>query len=519
MTIWHLPALSFVWPGHVDPLFVFPGFSLHPGQKVGLIGPNGAGKTTLLRWLQGQLDVPSPLRSQQWMVVPQELTRLADTPLRQALMAQHALGPVYDFLCAQEAAGISEPEAYADAIATFAEADGYTLVAQLEEWVVRMGFPIDALERSAASFSGGEQRLLMLTAALGLGPDILLLDEPSNYLDEPALLRLSQALQAYRGSVVMVSHDRWLLDQVCTDIWALAQGQWRAWPGNYSVYAQAVAAEHQDRVRQKVRLEKEISHLEGVARSYEGWGNAREKGKTAAADSGFEGARAARLQKRALVARRRVEDRIERLQAAKPWIEKEYASAFAAIQVPDGTCLTVSELKLPGLAPFSFQIAWGSRWHISGSNGSGKTTLLRTLLGELPLQGEIYWGKPRKIGYLPQRLPVCRERPCDIFPQAQWEQARTLLGTFKVSGETFLRPMPQLSEGQQRKVHLVRLILASPNILILDEPTTHLDMPTLEKLTDMLSQFNGTLLLVSHDAYLAEVLATEELRLSAPDAA
>jgi ATPase subunit of ABC transporter with duplicated ATPase domains len=344
------------------------------------------------------------------------------------------------------------------------------------------------------------------------------LDEPSNYLEEPALLRLAQALQAYRGCVVMVSHDRWLLDQVCTDIWALAQGQWRAWPGNYSIYAQAVAAEHQDRVRQKVRLEKEIIHLEGVARSYEGWGNAREKGKTAAADSGFEGARAARLQKRALVARRRVEDRIERLQAAKPWIEKEYASAFAAVQVPDGTCLTVSELQLPGLAPFSFQIAWGSRWHIRGSNGSGKTTLLRTLLGELPLPGEIYWGKPRKIGYLPQRLPLCRERPCDLFSQAQWEQARTLLGTFKVSGETFVRPMPQLSEGQQRKVHLVRLILASPNILILDEPTTHLDMPTLEKLTDMLSQFQGTLLLVTHDAFLAEALEAEELCLSAPDA-
>ena len=518
MAIWHLPAFDFTWPGQSDPLFTFPGAALHAGQKIGLIGPNGAGKTTLLRWLQSQLAIPSPLRPEQWLAVPQELTHLADIPLRQALLAQHPLGAVYDFLCVQEAADIPEPEAYAEAVAAFAEAEGYTLLAQLEEGVVRMGFPSAALECSAASFSGGEQRLLMLTAALGLAPDLLLLDEPSNYLDAPALARLAQALGSYRGVVLMVSHDRWLLDQVCTDIWALAQGQWRAWPGNYSAYAAAAAAEHQDRVRQKARLEKEIGQLEGVARSYEGWGNARERTKTAAADSGFESARAARLQKRALVARRRVEDRIERLQAAKPWVEKAYASAFAAVQVPEGTCLTVSELQLPGQPPLSFQITWGARWHVQGANGSGKTTLLRSLLGELALPGAIAWGRPRNIGYLPQRLPVCLDRPCDLFSQAQCEQARTLLGAFKVSGEAFVRPMSQLSEGQQRKVYWVQQMLPAPNILILDEPTTHLDMPTLEKITEMLLQFQGTLLLVTHDAYLAKVLEAEPLCLSARDA-
>ena len=515
--------LGFRYEAAVTPLFTGVNFTLYAGDKAALLGHNGAGKTTLLELLTGDLKTTDGtiICSGRTVLVRQEESLSGSGTVLEALLESRPdLLALHQEIQTLELSGLAEPLRYADAVAEFAERGGYELVQRLEAELSALGFAEGTLERTAASLSGGERRLLRLVSAFLQAADLLILDEPTNYLDETATAFLIEKINTFSGACLVVSHDRWFLDQTVAKVLELEHRQVTIYSGNYTVFRSTKDTVFRQKLRQKEKLETEISKLQTIERTYKTWGERREKEKSGAYDKGFIGARAARLRKRAILAKERRHSRIEDLQEAKPWVDKHYALMFEEPEVPTGTCLVVRGLEygygetkiLDGV---SLTVEWGERVALRGANGSGKSTLLKLLLGELePYAGEVLWSKGVNTGYLPQLQTLSAKTPAALFLDDEAQRARTMLGALQVKGDAFYQPLESLSEGQKRKVALVRLILSNPNVLVLDEPTTHLDYESVEMLESALEDYPGTLLLVTHDVYLRGRIAERELNLS-----
>jgi ATPase subunit of ABC transporter with duplicated ATPase domains len=533
MLLLQTQGLSYRYPKALEPLFYDVNFTLYSGDKVALLGHNGSGKTTLLNLLTNALtpDEGTIIRSGSILTVRQEDSLETNQTLREALLHPGLL-ELYQKMTAMEKAGLPDPLEYASFVHTFTEQGGFTQLQKIEEDITELGFSPASLNESVMNFSGGERRLLKLVSALLQTPDVLILDEPTNYLDERATNYLTRGLKMFSGACLIVSHDRWFLDQTVTKVLELEHRKVTEYTGNFSVFRSTKEAVFKQKVRQKEKLETEISKLQEVERSYKVWGGRKEKEKSGAYDKGFIGARAARLQKRAVIAKERIRGNIETLERERPWIDKHYDIAFEDVNVPTGTCLVVQNVSFKYaeseeqnfrlqpfiLADFSLTLEWGERLALRGDNGSGKSTLIKLLLAELqPQHGNILWSKGLKLGYLPQlwQAPSV-STAAELFSKEEAQQARTMLGSLHVKGELFYAPLESLSEGQKRKVSLVRLILSNPNVLILDEPTTHLDYESVEMLEAALAEYQGTLILVTHDKYLLERLTEREVWLQKP---
>jgi ATP-binding cassette, subfamily F, member 3 len=528
MLLLQVQNLSFRYPTAREPLFQDVNFALYSGDKAALLGHNGSGKTSLLNLLIGDLtpDEGTVIRSGSMLVVRQDDRLETTQTLREALL-NPALLESYQKMTAMEKAGLPEPLEYANLVHTFTEQGGFAQLQKIEEDTSALGFSPEALNESVMNLSGGQRRLLGLASALVQAPDVLILDEPTNYLDERATNYLIKQLEMFSGACLIVSHDRWFLDQTVSKVLELEHRKVTEYTGNFSVFRNTKEAAFKQKVRQKEKLEGEISKLQEVERSYKTWGGRKEKEKSGAYDKGFIGARAARLQKRAVIAKERIRNNIETLEREKPWIDKHYDITFPDVNVPTGTCLVVQNVSFGYtsadeqrqdtlvLADFSLTLEWGERLALRGNNGSGKSTLIKLLLGGLqPERGNILWSKGLKLGYLPQLWqPLNVSTASELFSKEEMQGARTVLGSLHVKGELFYVPLESLSEGQKRKVSLVRLILSNPNVLILDEPTTHLDYESVEMLETALAKYEGTLILVSHDKYLQERLTEREVRL------
>jgi ATP-binding cassette subfamily F protein 3 len=509
--------------GQPEPLLVEANWELMTGQKVGLLGANGTGKTSLLLAIGGSLEAESGTLERHYknlFVLEQEDKAKGEMPATEYLLTADAgLLEQYRGLKQMEAQGLPDPLAYADASQVFLESGGYERLGQIDRVAVQFGFDPAALERPVQRFSGGERRLLRLASGFVRHYDLYLLDEPTNYLDTSASERLVAALTKTEATLLMVSHDRWFLDQVAGYILELDRKALRLFAGNYSVFAATKAQELAEAMRKKEKLEREIEQLKKIERNYKTWGKDREADKyrptEGKKDKGYIGTKAAKLQGRAVQAKERMAGRIEQLQEERPWVEKQYRVVLEPAAPRQGWSLLVQGLSHTWgervLWPeLSFRLDWGERVLLSGENGSGKSTLLKLLLGQLPVQrGQITWASRGRIGYLPQlsegfgsALEVQQ-----LFAREEYLEAQNLLGRFKVKGEAFSRSLDSLSEGQKRKVALVRLMLDKPNMLILDEPTTHLDYQSVELLEQMLLGWNGTVLFTSHDRYLSNRVA------------
>jgi ATPase subunit of ABC transporter with duplicated ATPase domains len=525
MLLLQVQNLSFRYPNALESLFQNVNFTLYSGDKVALLGHNGSGKTTLLNLLTNDLtpDEGTVIRSGSVLIIKQDDRLETTQTLREALL-NPALLESYRTITEMEKADLPEPLEYANLVHTFTEQGGFEHLQKIEEDITSLGFSPESLNEFVMNFSGGERRLLKLASVFLQAPNILILDEPTNYLDERATNYLIKRLETFSGACLIVSHDRWFLDQSVSKVLELEHRTVTEYTGNFSVFRNTKETIFKQNVRQKEKLESEISKLKEVERSYRVWGGRKEKEKSGAADKGFIGARAARLQKRAVIAKERIRDNIETLEREKPWIDKHYDISFEEVSVPTGTCLVVCDLSFGYveneqsaaiLENFSLTLEWGERLALRGNNGSGKSTLIKLLLGELqPRRGNILWSKGLKLGYLPQLWqPPDVLTAAELFSKEEAQGARTMLGSLHVKGELFYAPLESLSEGQKRKVTLVRLILSNPNVLILDEPTTHLDYESVEMLEAALAEYKGTLILVSHDKYLQERLTEREVRL------
>ncbi|HKX16992.1 MAG TPA: ABC-F family ATP-binding cassette domain-containing protein, partial [bacterium] len=485
--------------------------AIEPGQKVGLVGRNGAGKTTLLRIIAG-LESPddgqvafAPGAAAGYLPQLPEVDE-SRTLWEEAASAFAATRSAERRM--QEAEHrLALPEVHGDAAAlagaleeygrlreTFERGGGFTYEAEIRRTLAGLGFREEQWDRPLASMSGGQRARGALARLLLTAPDLLLLDEPTNHLDLDALEWLQTFLQGFRGAVLVVSHDRYLLDAVTARTFELDAGRVEDYPGAYTAY---VAEREARRTRQQELFERqreEIAALEEYIRR----NRAGQKSRQAKS-------REKRLEKMVrLEAPRVVRGPAFRLDAPRrgPQVVVRLRNL--------GKCYGDTAV----LFGVSLEIRRGEKVGVIGPNGAGKTTLLRIIAGlEPPTAGLAKLGPGVRVGYFAQHAEGTLAPEQTVLDTVLGdramspEQVRRVLGRFLFSGETVYKRVGDLSGGERRRVALARLVLDRPDLLLLDEPTTHFDLPSLDALEQALAGFEGAMLLASHDRYLLDHVA------------
>ncbi len=500
---------------------LFNGLSLtiHPGERIGLIGDNGAGKTTLLRMLVGQVlpdagtvavgrDVRIGYLTQDPVFDP------ANSVIDEAELAfahLHRLAHRLRELEHAMADLAGEPldkvlRQYQSVQHEFDLAGGYAWRHRLEATLLGVGLERTSWEQNVQTLSGGQRSRLALARLLFGEPDLLLLDEPTNHLDLDAIEWLENYLLGFRGAVILISHDRFLLDRLATRIVWLSNLKLESFPGNYSAFIEQRRLREltqQRRYEQQQKfIEKQqefIRRFGAGQRSREARGRATRLERFLSSDAVVKRVAARKRIGLSLETDRRAGDQVLRV--------RELAKSYG-------------ENRL--WANVSFSIRRGERVGLIGPNGSGKTTLLRVLLGEQEADaGQIRWGANLKIGYYDQRLDdfdpdntvIDEVRGGGTMPE---QELRDLLAMLLFRGEDVNKPVALLSGGERARVRLAQLLLEKPNVLLMDEPTNHLDIASREALEEALNGFAGTILCVSHDRYFLEKTVGRMLVLRPP---
>ena len=491
---------------------VFSDVSVDVGEqaRIGLVGANGSGKTSLLRLLMGELEpdsgsvsTASSLRVAYVSQLPSQ--EVSGTLRDEALEAFAGLFELEAELAAsalaiQQQTGSARRRAesrYSERLAEYESLGGYDWQTQMERVARGVGLPAETLDTPAAVASGGQRTRAALAKALLADPDLLALDEPTNYLDFDGLTWLEDFLSGFRYAVLVVSHDRYFLDKVCTEIWEMEGGRLQRFPGNYSKYrelkAAAVVRQQKEFERQQEFIEKEeyfIQRYKAGQRSREARGRETRL------------ARLGRLE----APRRERTISIGSSGASRTGHVVLSLRGLSAGYSENGRKKTL--LRTPDI-----DIERGARTAIVGANGIGKTTLIRTILGEIaPLEGTVSLGHNVRTGYLHQGtwdLPDDKT-VLEAFLEVRnvpIGDARDYLARFLFQGEEVFKQVATLSGGERTRLSLARLLTTNPNVLVLDEPTTHLDIPSREALEDTLNAYDGALLFVSHDRHFIGLMA------------
>jgi ATP-binding cassette, subfamily F, member 3 len=494
-----------------------------PGARLGLVGGNGAGKSTLLRILAGVEEVDggevTRRRGASVAYLPQHVEGDGRTPLEVVRAARPELAEVRkDLEDCETRLGTPEVaddlrrmqrllERHGRLLQRFTELGGQGFEGEARGYLRSLGLDGDDADRPTSDLSGGQRKLVALAACLVRRPDLLLLDEPESHLDAARRERLEALVQGFDGAVVIVSHDRYLLDETVTEIAELEGGEIKSWPGNYSAYALARELVLKRQQQLYVTQQKEIARLEEAVLRFQRWAHNTENQRHA---------RQARVKQRQIERMQKVDRPVlerrkiglgfrENVRGGKKVIELREASvAFGEEPVLIGVDLTISR---------------GERVGVIGKNGAGKSVLARLLAGVLPpTEGERWVGPSIKIGYLVQDPEPPRDAtPLGLVRDAKpvYEgEAVNLLGRFLFRYEQVREPVENLSGGERTRLQLLLLMLREPNCLILDEPTNHLDIGSLEVLEGELERFDGTVVFVSHDRYFLDRIAdkTVEVR-------
>jgi ATP-binding cassette subfamily F protein 3 len=472
--------------------------ALNPGDRIGLIGANGSGKSSLFALLRGELhadqgEVDYPAR---WRVayVAQETPALERTALDYAIDGDTTLRKLEARLAAAEAT--DDGHLIGELHAAMGDADAYTVRSRAERLLHGLGFTHEQMGESVASFSGGWRMRLNLAQALMCPSDLLLLDEPTNHLDLDAILWLEDWLKRYAGTLLIVSHDRDFLDGVVEVVVHIDAKKLRRYSGNYSSFerqrAEAVvlaAAQYEKQQRERAHLESFIDRFRAKA--------------TKAKQAQSRMKMLAKMEELAplhVSAPFSFEFR-EPLRAPNPLLVLE--DAVAGYEMEGGP-------DKPVVRDIKFSLQSGERYGLLGINGAGKSTLIKTIAGELaPLAGKAIFNKGLAVGYFAQhQIEMLRhdESPLwhlsRIAPNTREQELRNYLGGFNFPGDMATTSIETFSGGEKARLALALIVWQRPNLLLLDEPTNHLDLETREALTVALAQFEGTLVLVSHDRHL-----------------
>src|SRR5262245_16668356 len=484
------------------PLFENIGFELQAGERVGLVGPNGAGKTTLLRILAG-LDRPddgevrlhagarvSLLRQQPLFEPNRTLFAEAKSALDE-LVAAHD-----DMVRTAEALAKATDEAEHKALAArydrlnelLRHHDAYNVDHHVEEVLDGLGFRPDDYGRPVETFSGGQQSRPMLAKLLLPSPDVMLLDEPSNHLDIDTTRWLEDYLVRQPEAMLLVSHDRYFLDRVVTKIFELHNRRITPYPGNYKAYARLREERYQHQLKEWEAQQEYVEKQEEYIRRVH-YGQLAKQAES----------------------RRKALERLERVE--RPTRVEGPRMHFGEVRRSGDIVLEAEGLTKaydrPLFVDLNFTLPRGRRLGIMGPNGSGKTTLLRVLMGdEGPDAGTVRRGHLVEFGYYDQQLQTLpADRPAiravwpEPDPAIDEQRMRNLLGRFGIDGDQAYQPVGAMSGGERSRVALARLVAQGANVLVLDEPTNHLDLWACDALEQALLDFEGTVLVVSHDRY------------------
>ena len=480
-------------------------FTLQNGERMGMVGVNGSGKSTLMKIIAGQetadegsVNIQTGLRigylAQQGELTGEETVQ---ETLESVFEPQRRMEAELRALEAEMAESGADPEAlrrlggrYDALTREFERSNGYGWRSTVQG--VLAGLKLREFRGMKTSLlSGGERTRLCLGRMLLTEPDLLLLDEPTNHLDLKSIAWLEDYLSAYRGAVLVVSHDRYFLDRVCGRMAELILGTVETYDGNYSAYLEKRTAVYEIRMKAWELQQKEIARQEAIIAMYRRFN--REKSIKAAES------REKRLEK------------IERLE--KPQEEGTVHFRFEArrrtgddVLMTDGLRKGYGDRTL--FENLKLHVRSGDRIALIGDNGTGKSTLLRCLIGEeKPDAGSVRWGTGVDIGYYDQHQAGLNERKTvldevwDRFPRLEQYEVRGALGMFLFTGDEVFEPVSTLSGGEKGRVALTELMLRRDNVLLLDEPTNHLDMDSREVLENALREFEGTIIAVSHDRY------------------
>lgn len=493
---------------------------LDRGERVGLIGENGSGKTTLLNILTGQLEPDSGqvqiARGTSVGYLRQDAVFPAgSTLIDEAESAFAALHEQAHRLRKLEHA-MAEPLADHDPVMReydrlrhdYEAAGGYAWHHRLEATLMGVGLPRELWETSVELLSGGQKSRLALAKLLVAEPEVLLLDEPTNHLDLAAIEWLESYLLRFTGSVLLISHDRFLLDRLATRVVWLTQKRLFSYPGNYSAFVKQRETAELTQARAYEKQQADIEKQSEYVRRFKAGQRARQaKGR---------------------------EKRLNRLLASDEMVAEVAKTKRWSLSFETGGGGSENVVRVEDLAKsygelhlwrdVSFAMKRGQRLGIVGPNGSGKTTLLRCLIGEEEADaGTVRWGHGLSIGYYDQRLDDFEpensviEEVWDGRPEMKEPQLRTILGSMRFSGETIFKPMSALSGGERARVALTKLLLDKPNVLLLDEPTNHLDITSRDALDTALRDFAGTIIAVTHDRYFLSSVTQRLLIFEPPE--
>lgn len=492
-------------------------FTVEDREAVGLIGINGCGKSTLLNIItgsEGYDKTPEGLGSvniagkasigflKQNSGLNSELTigeemKNAFAPLLETLDKMKVLEK--KMADGRDIDSISHE--YAELSSYFEARDGYRIDVKIKQVLNGMGFGSTPTDRVISTLSGGEKTRLALAKLLLEEPNLLILDEPTNHLDFETLMWLEDYLKGYKGAIIIVSHDRYFLNKVCTRICEIEQGRLTSYRGDYSSYLVQKKMNSERQLKEYEAQQKEIAKLEDYVA----------KNLVRASTSKMAKSRQHML------------DRIERIDkplmySKPPKIKLEYDIEPTKDIVRVVDCpLVVGEGadKKELIKSLTMNVRRGEHVAIIGANGIGKTSILKLIQGIIPHEGgNISWGGNVKISYFEQEHAILDPRKTvleeimDRYPRLSEQQARSVLGAVLLTGENVFKPISVLSGGERAKLCFAIMALNRGNVLVLDEPTNHLDLSTKEVLEDALAEFGGTIILVSHDRYLLNKVAS-----------
>jgi ATP-binding cassette, subfamily F, member 3 len=491
-------------------------------DRIALVGRNGAGKSTLLKIIAGEMSYDSGE-----IIKPKEVSigyLAQDSGLHSSLSIWEEMMTVFAPLKTMEKQlrqmelQMGDPDLLADSARyekllkdydalqeRYKEQGGYQYEADIRSILHGLQFAkYDYMTTPVQSLSGGQRTRLALGKLLLMKPDLLILDEPTNHLDLETLTWLEQYLQTYPGAILVVSHDRYFLDKIVTQVYELSSTTLKRYTGNYSRYLEQKAAEYERERKLYEKQQEEIAKLQDFIQR-----NIARASTTRRAQS-----RRKQLEKMKII--------------EKPVGDEKSASFSFDIERQSGNDVLIAEdiavgydMDKPLIRNIRFRITRGESIALVGPNGIGKSTLLKAIVNKLPLQsGHFRYGSNVQIGYYDQNQADLSSNKrvldelWDAYPDKTEKEIRTILGNFLFSGDDVLKPVSALSGGEKARLALAKLMMQKANFLILDEPTNHLDLDSKEVLENALIEYPGTILFVSHDRYFINRIATKVYELS-----
>lgn len=490
-------------------------FEIRNTEKIAIVGRNGCGKTTLLKLISGEVEMEK-LDSDESAFIAKAgnpeigyLKQIAfddpDVTLeqevrkcfvkmdeRKAELARAAAELEHDYSDEKVARYTAMEEAFKDD-------GGYYYEKEYEVMIRKFGFSDDERKKPIRDFSGGQQTKIAFIKLLLSKPDILLLDEPTNHLDVTTIEWLEGYLKSYPKAVVVVSHDRMFLDNVVDVVYEIEYGTARRYPGNYTNFIARKKENYDKQMKDHIAQQKEIERLQRMVTRFKG-----KPTKTAMAQS-----------------KQKAIDRMVIIEAPDKYDNKTFHANFQPEKETGNDVLYTSELAIGydhPLSVVSLDLKRGEKLGILGGNGLGKSTFLKTIVGKIPaLSGEYRFGTNVQIGYFDQQMAMYTSNKTvlddfwDEYPHLTETEARNALGAFLFSGEDVFKNVNMLSGGEKVRLALCKILKTRPNVLVLDEPTNHMDIVGKETLESMLKDYKGTLIFVSHDRYFVKKVATQLL--------